>query len=219
MNNYFDYEKDLVEIFISNYFKKNNIITIKELPLRWGNIDIVGISNSKKMPFNDNQASILSKPANAKIFMKIKNTRPITKQKIISEIGLSINTVDNSIRQLLSSNLIYKDEKNNYFRNINFIFPKVKVLGYEAKLTDYNKAFYQSCLNKNYVDYSYMVFPFDIATKIKEKHYDMINANNIGLIGVTNNKVKILIKAKQNSSIKSYIKLMALVKTSETISN
>ncbi len=91
------------------------------------------------------------------------------------------------------------------------IFPKVKIFGYEAKLTDYNKAFYQACINKNYVDYSYIVFPMDVAIKIKEIHSDILEENNIGLIGVDRKKSKILIKATKNQKIKSYIKFIPLM--------
>jgi len=215
MKKLFNYEKDLVDTFIANYFDKKNKLTLKELPIRWGNIDIVFILGNKKVPFNSKQIEALSKPSNAKIFMKIKNNRPISKKSLFSDLGLSENTFDNCIHQLISLKLIHKDSNENYVRCIDYEFPKVKIYGYEAKLIDYNKAFYQACINKNYVDYSYIVFPMDVATKIKETHFNILEENNIGLIGVDKKHSKILIKASKNTNIKSYIKLMALMKYAE----
>ena len=43
MEKLFRYEKDLVDTFITNYFDKKNKISLRELPIRWGNIDIAFI--------------------------------------------------------------------------------------------------------------------------------------------------------------------------------
>ena len=167
------------------------------------------------MPFNSKQIEALLKPSNAKIFMKIKKNRPISEKTLFNDLGISKNTFINCIHTLISLDLIIKDENDNYIRNIDYEFPKVKIFGYEAKLTDYNKAFYQACINKNYVDYSYIVFPMDIAMKIKEIHYSILEENNIGLIGVDKKKSKILIKASKNQNIKSYIKFITLMQYAE----
>lgn len=215
MEKLFRYEKDLVDTFITNYFDKKNKISLRELPIRWGNIDIAFILGNKKVPFNSKQIEALLKPSNAKIFMKIKKNRPISEKALFNDLGISKNTFFNCIHTLISLNLIVKDEKDNYIRNIDYEFPKVKIFGYEAKLTDYNKAFYQACINKNYVDYSYIVFPMDVAIKIKEIHSDILEENNIGLIGVDRKKSKILIKATKNQKIKSYIKFITLMQYAE----
>ena len=55
MEKLFRYEKDLVDTFITNYFDKKNKISLKELPIRWGNIDIAFILGNKKVPFNSKQ--------------------------------------------------------------------------------------------------------------------------------------------------------------------
>lgn len=215
MERIFNYEKDLVNAFVSSYFDKKNKIALKELPIRWGNIDIAFILGNKKVPFNSKQIEILSKPSNAKIFMKIKKNRPISEKILFNNLGLSKNTFNNCIHLLTSSKLIQQDENGNYVRFVDYTFPKVKIYGYEAKLSDYNKAFYQACINKSYVDYSYMVFPMDVAMKIKSTYFDVLLENNIGLIGVDKKHSKILIKASKNHNIKSYIKLITLMQYAE----
>lgn len=106
-------------------------------------------------------------------------------------------------------------EGNNYRRNVNFVFPKVIITGYEAKLTDYSKALYQARMNKEYVDYSYMVFPMDVAENIAKKHGETLVSFNLGLIGVSQEKVKVYIRPRKNESMKPYIRLMNLVISSE----
>lgn len=56
-----------------------------ELPIRFGNIDVVSIKNSN-LPFSKNQIETLSKPAAALIFTKIKNERPISKNILIKTV-------------------------------------------------------------------------------------------------------------------------------------
>lgn len=212
MNNYFDYEIDLVNKFIDINFKTSSrSITTTEVPIRWGNIDIVNIKNNY-IPFNNEQCKILSKTSNSRIFLKTKKNRGISKKSLLSEKGMSEKTIQNCINQLIKVKLIIKKD-SLFYRNVDFTFPKVIITGYEAKLTDYNKAFFQAMINKEYVDYSYMVFPMDIANKIFEKYQNVLIEHDIGLIGVSNNKQKRLIKAHKVSNIKQYTRLANLIQT------
>lgn len=208
MDKLFRYESDLVECFQAIHSLSKQTILITEMKIRWGNIDLVEINNTS-LPFTSEQCRLLSKPSYAKIFMRLKNKRPISKQKLFIGLGVSESTFDKAISDLLKAKLIYKED-NLYFRNINFIFPSVVITGYEAKLTDYNKAFYQACINKEYVDYSYMVFPIDIADNILKKHENAIRSFNLGLIGVSQDISKVYIKPHKNESVKPYIRLMNL---------
>ncbi|OOM81225.1 hypothetical protein [Clostridium sp. BL-8] len=212
MNNYFKYEEALVDNFIKNL--DSSEIIIKEMPIRWGNIDVVNIS-SNSLPFNINQCFCLSKPSNAKIFMKIKNKRPITFDTLFNGLGLSESTFNNSIHELLKINLI-KEKDNKYIRNVNFNFPNVTIYGYEAKLHNFNKAYFQATENRKYVDYSYLVFPNDIAEKIHKKYSYELILKSVGLIGVDTDKNTLYIRAQKAKEIKSYMRLLHLVK-SQTI--
>lgn len=212
MNDFFDYEIDLVKKFLE--FKKDDLshsITTIEVPVRWGNIDIVSIKNNF-MPFNDEQCLVLSKVSNARIFLKTKKNQGISKTKLLSINGMSSSTIENSINQLIKSGLVVKNN-NLYYRNIDFSFPKVVISGYEAKLSDYNKAVYQAIINKEYVDYSYMVFPMDVAQKILNTKSEFLISNGIGLIGVSNKKQKVLLKPKKIKEIKQYFRLVNIIQT------
>lgn len=217
MNNLFDYEVELVNKFIDLKFKvSSRSVTTTEVPIRWGNIDIVNIKNNY-IPFSKEQCKVLSKASNARIFLKIKKDRGISKDKLINEKGMSNSTILNCINQLIKVKLIIKKDKL-YYRNIDFTFPKIIITGYEAKLTDYNKAFFQANINKEYVDYSYIVFPMNIANKILVKYRDILIRHGIGLIGVSKTKQIRLIKAKRANNVKQYIRLANLVQTNLTAS-
>ena len=96
MKDIFDYEEDLVNTFIDNFLiGRNNNILIKEMPIRWGNIDIVSITNNN-LPFTKLQMDILSKPTHAKIFLKTKSHRPIKKENLIKNIGASKSTFESA---------------------------------------------------------------------------------------------------------------------------
>lgn len=209
MNKIFRYESELVSKFQDVYFRNKHTLLINEMKIRWGNIDLVEI-NSISLPFTKEQCDVLSKPSCAKIFMRLKNKKLISKQKLFVGLGVSESTFQNALLELLREKLIVR-ENQNFRRNVDFVFPKVIITGYEAKLTDYNKALYQARMNKAYVDYSYMVFPMDVAETIVDKHREAIEALNLGLIGVSKEKVKKYIKSKKNESMKPYIRLMNLV--------
>lgn len=136
--------------------------------------------------------------------MRLKNKRPISKETLSIGLGLSNSTIEKAIFELIKGNLI-KKENNLYYRNINFVFPNVVISGYEAKLTDYNKALYQALMNKEFVDYSYMVFPLAVANNILKKHKDIIESNDLGLIGVSDSTIVTLIKPNKSLALLNYL--------------
>lgn len=209
MNNLFRYESDLVRTFQDIHFSRKQTLLISEMKIRWGNIDLVEISNNV-LPFTAEQCKVLSGPSCAKIFMRLKNKRLLSKQKLFQGLGISESTFQRSLQQLQKAELIIR-ENQNYRRCVEFTFPKVMITGYEAKLTDYNKALFQARMNREYVDYSYMVFPMDIAEKIVEKYAESIEKLNLGLIGVSENRSKEYIKPRKCVQMKPYVRLMNLV--------
>lgn len=206
----FEYEADLVLAFINSYSRMAKEVVIKEMPIRYGNIDVVSIKKTE-LPFTDEQILILSKPSNALLFTKVKNERPISKQKIIESVGLSDSTISGSLCDLMKYGLIIKKD-NNYLRGSSFVFPKTTVTGYEAKLKDFNKAFYQAKSNKEYVDYSYLVFPMEIAKRILKNKLHLLDLNGLGLIGVSNEKSITLYKARKTKGVNNYMRLLNIAK-------
>jgi len=147
MNKLFRYEAELVEVFRKNYLTKRKTLIIDEMKIRWGNIDLVEINNVS-LPFTEQQCQILSKPSCAKIFMKLKNRRLLSKSKLFIGLGISESTFNKALYELTKAGLIIK-ENQCYRRDVEFVFPKVVITGYEAKLTDYNKALFQAKAKNN----------------------------------------------------------------------
>lgn len=206
----FERESELVDVFVENYFAALNELIIKEMPIRFGNIDVVGIENIN-LPFTDKQIITLSKPSCALLFTMIKNSRPVSRKTLIKKVGLSESTINNVLYELQNVQLIKKDGEN-FLRNSTFVFPKTIVTGYEAKLKDFNKAFYQAKNNKDYVDYSYLVFPEENARKILSRKGELLKKNNIGLIAVSRRESIILLKAKKINCMDNYMRLLNIAK-------
>ncbi|WP_148138582.1 hypothetical protein [Aerococcus sp. 1KP-2016] len=129
-------------------------------------------------------------------------------------LGLSESTLENALHELLAGDLIKKNVNNQYTRAVEFVFPKTIISGYEAKLTDFNKAFYQAKGNRNYVDYSYLVFPMKKAQSVKKNKRNLIEKNGIGLIGVERDKSVQLIRPLKINKMKNHIRLLNLTKAS-----
>ncbi|MEG7622311.1 hypothetical protein [Enterococcus durans] len=207
----FSLESRLVDSFIETYQSFEGQIVVKELNIRHGNIDVVGIQNVN-LPFTANQIKVLSKPSSAMVFSYLKNRQLLTKVNIQRNIGLSNTSLEGTLAELIKAELIEKID-SKYLRKEKFEFPKTVITGYEAKLMNFNKAFYQAKNNRHFVDYSYLVFPESIADRIYETNRDLLIRNGIGLIGVGKSNSRRLIKANKNNSMKNYIRLLNLTKS------
>ena len=207
----FKSEKELVDTFIKNTKKENKLI-LREFGIRYGNIDVTIIDNLD-LPFNEEQIISLSKPSNAAVYMRLKNDEYMSFKDITDRIGYSSKTIKNSIRELKLLGLIKENEKDFYKRSIPFITPKTTIKGYEAKLRDFMKVYFQAINNIKYVDYSYIVFPMDKALLIKHKWENKLKQDNIGLIGVDKDINRIIIKATKVNEMSNLNRFLNLTKT------
>lgn len=207
----FDTELQLVKTFVKTYKLFTKQIVIEELDIRYGNIDVVSIKNIN-LPFTSEQIEVLSKPSCAMVFSYLKNYQLLTLSNIQKNIGLSGSSLQRTLAKLVKVNLIEKYE-NKYQRKEKFEFPKTIISGYEAKLTNFNKAFYQAKNNQSYVDYSYLVFPEKVASRICINNKDLLERNGIGLIAVSEKNSIQLIKAKKNKKLKKHVRLLSLTKS------
>lgn len=206
----FKYEYELVDYFIKNLNVQDNIL-IREMNTRYGNIDVVRI-NSYELPFNLEQIETLSKPSCSRIFVYLKNKRYVCEDSIINNIGLSKSTLKSSLCELVSKKLIIKNE-NKFRRYKEFNFPKTTVTGYEAKLTDFKKAYYQAISNYKFVDYSYLVFPIAIAINIEKNYGTTLRESKVGLIGVSTEFNEVIIRANKIYEMSDSIRLLSLSKS------
>lgn len=207
----FKLESQLVYSFIDTYQPLKNQLVVREMNIRHGNIDVVGIQNVD-LPFSNDQIKILSKPSCALVFSYLKNKQLLTKTNLQKNIGLTNTSLEGTLSELVKFELVEKKE-DKYLRKEKFEFPKTVASGYEAKLTNFNKAFYQAKNNFPFVDYSYLVFPESVAEKIFSTNLELLEKNGIGLIAVPNYESRVLVKAQKNGVMKNHIRLLNLAKT------
>lgn len=65
------------------------------------------------------------------------------------------------------------------------------------------------------MDYSYLVFPIDIANRLLMKKETLMLNNGIGLIGVSNTKIVTLLKATKSEKMRNHIRLLSLAKVNK----
>ena len=123
----FNLESQLVDSFIDTYQALENQIVVKELNIRHGNIDVVGIQNVN-LPFSTEQIRVLSKPSSALVFSYLKNKQQLTKKNIQKNIGLSNTSLEGTLAELLKVGLIEKIN-GNFLRKEKFEFPKTVITG------------------------------------------------------------------------------------------
>lgn len=213
MEKVFSLEVDLVKEFINQYTLLYDEIIVCEHSIRMGNIDVVTIKNSN-MNLSMKQINTLAKPSNALVFSRIKNKRGISKEKLDKVLWLSKSTLESCLYELINTGLICRDETGLYTKTVQFAISKSIITGYEAKLTNFDKAFYQAHLNQNYVDYSYILFPMNRAIKINENKIELLQKNGVGLIGVDYHSTKVFVKAKKTNNVKPYLRLLNVMKAS-----
>ena len=76
----------------------------------------------------------------------------------------------------------------------------LQFISYEAKLQN-GKAILQASINKKFSSYSYVVLPIELAYKLKQNKLDYFQTYNVGLIGVSDNKIEYLFNPKRNFEV------------------
>lgn len=171
---------------------------IDEFNARFGNVDIVKVTNNNSVLFTKEQASLLSQFICARLVSLLHKKSIRTLEYIKNSSGYDYNNVKYSLKKMISAKIVSEVSPNRFLINDNFSFPYIEFTSYEAKLHDWKKAITQANNNKNFSTYSYVVFPDDMAKKLYLNKSDYFKYNNIGLIGVTKDNFKIYLDIKKN---------------------
>lgn len=170
---------------------------IDEFNARFGNVDIVKVTNNSDYIFRNDQANILAEFRYARIVSLLHNNSIRTIDYIVKTSGYDFNTVKYILKKLVFFDIVYEVNNGRYLIHDNFSFPFLEFTSYEAKLHDWKKAIIQANNNKNFSTYSYVVFPDETAKKLATNKNDYFKYNNIGLIGVTTEGYKTYINVKK----------------------
>lgn len=195
----FSSELELQTIF-HNQLQKNaasNEKIVDEFNARFGNVDIVKVTNNSTYMLKKEQAILLSEFRYARVVSLLHKKAIRTIEYIIKTSGYDKNTVKYILNKLVSVGIVNEISINRYLINDQFSFPFLEFTSYEAKLHDWKKAITQANNNKNFSAYSYVVFPDQTAKKLLNSKKDYFKYNNIGLIGVTEEYFTIYIDVKK----------------------
>ncbi|RCW63535.1 hypothetical protein [Saliterribacillus persicus] len=175
----------------------NNEKIIDEFNARFGNVDIVKVTNNSNNLLTVEQANLLSEFRYARIVSLLHKRAVRTLNYIVDISGYDINTVKYILKKLILTNIVNEITPNKYLIKDQFSFPFLEFTSYEAKLHDWKKAITQANNNKNFSAYSYVVFPDYMAKKLAIKKREYFKSNNIGLIGVTPDDFTIYLDVKK----------------------
>ncbi|GIQ71497.1 hypothetical protein DUZ99_15605 [Xylanibacillus composti] len=183
----FNSEEDLVEIFIANLLNstiKNSPLILREVDCWQGRADIVAAFIKDKEPFPQcKQISYLKHYTSANIIALLHKRAPRSKTYILKYLGLSEETINRWLFNLLQADVISITPNGCYTINEKFNIPTIELYAYEVKLSNWKRALYQASQYKGFSNYSYVVMP---AKHINPavKNIEAFRINNVGLIQV-----------------------------------
>jgi len=186
----FRYEKDMIPI-IKDLFKQryNQYLSVEELNTGIGVADIVFSKKINKRKYYFNNFELLFHT------LTLLNRR----NKKISEIDLasrfSKKQLNDIIEKYISLELIGELSAEGFYVK-NRLAPSVtKFYAIEAKLKDWKGGFFQAMRYKNFAQKSYLALSSDYIHRADKK---LFIKNNIGLLSVSKNKIKIIISPKES---------------------
>lgn len=176
---------------------KENEKVLSEFNARFGNVDIVQVILDDPKLMNYEQANLLSNYQFAKVLAHLHKKAVRTFDYLIRRTDYNDRTLSNLLSKLTKKNIIREVAPKRYIISNEFQFPILQFISYEAKLVRWKKAILQASINKKFSSYSYVVLPLDLAKKLHENKIHYFHDHNVGLIGVSNNKIEYLFKPKK----------------------
>lgn len=187
-------ELALQEMFIQLKQKElnENEKLLSEFNARFGNVDIVKAIINDSHLMSSRQAQLLSKYQFAKVIGYLHKKAIRTFDYLVKRTGYTSELLTNLISQMIRTQIIEEVRPKRYTIANHFQFPNLEFISFEAKLTDWKKAILQAHINKKFSSYSYTVFPFDIASRLLKNNHHFFKMYNVGLIGVTKDRIHYL---------------------------
>lgn len=196
----FTSELCLQERFIElkrNELNENETL-LSEFNARFGNVDIVQVIVDEHLLMPSEQAVLLSNYQFAKVIGYLHKKAVRTFDYLLKRTDYNDKVLSNLLSKLIKVNIIKEIATNRYVISNEFQFPVLQFISFEAKLTNWKKAILQATINKKFSSYSYVVLPLELAKKLQENNSNYFHNHNVGLIGVSNNKIEYLYKPKKD---------------------
>ncbi|MBU5250776.1 hypothetical protein KQI46_02325 [Lysinibacillus capsici] len=198
-------------MFTSELCLQNKFIQLKEAELnknekiltefnaRFGNVDMVQVFINDSNLLSYDQANLLSSYQFAKVlaFLHKKAIRTFSYLQKCTDYGKKM--LSSILSKLIKANIVTEINSNRYIISEEFEFPMLQFISYEAKLQKWKKAILQASINKKFSSYSYVVLPIELAYKLKQNKINYFHTYNVGLIGVSDNKIEYLFNPKKET--------------------
>ncbi|NIA12050.1 MAG: hypothetical protein GWP10_20590 [Nitrospiraceae bacterium] len=185
----FRYEKDMIPI-IKEFFagRYSQSLSVEELNTGIGIADIVFSRKINKRKYYFNNFELLFHTLS---LLTRKNKR-ISEIDFISRFS---KKQINSIIEIYSSMELIEELSPGCFYIKNRLTPSVtKFYAIEAKLKDWKGGFYQAIRYKTFAQKTYLALSSDYIHRVDK---DLFIKNNVGLLSVSKNKIKIIINPKE----------------------
>lgn len=184
----FESEFELQQIFFKQLEsnKNNNTNILQEFNARFGNVDIVEVNyNSYSNTLTNSQAELLSVYSHALVVGYLHKNTSRTYKYLLNKTGYTEDYLNSILQTLEKAKIIVSINSTKYMICKDFKFPNLKFNSYELKLKDWKKAILQATRNTVFSYKSFVVMPNKEAIKLYQKHSEIFELYNIGLIGVT----------------------------------
>lgn len=189
----------------------------KEINIEYRIVDIA-IALSKCKLYNINKFKYLS-TNDIEILAFIYCNKKISINRLIKLSGIDKEQLLLLLNKLEKKLLINKISEQSYSAN-DFAIESVPkyFISYELKLSNWFEALEQGNFNKNFSEYSYVVLDEDQIPKNKNIKIEF-QKNNVGLLLLNTNNIKILYNPKKNYEMNKYSNMVQKIKFLKELCN
>lgn len=173
---------------------KENEKILSEFNARFGNVDIVQVILNDSLLMSYEQALLLSNYQYAKVIAYLHKNAVRTFAYLAKHTDYTDKVLAQILYKLAKASIIKEVSPKRYVISNNFQFPILQFISYEAKLSNWKKSILQSTINKKFSTYSYVVLPMELAEKLQRTKINYFHNHNVGLIGVSDEKIEYLYK-------------------------
>jgi DNA-binding transcriptional ArsR family regulator len=163
------------------------------------------------LPIRD-ASDLLQNPTCSRILSNLKRIEATCESVLLERIGISKATLRRFMNQLSDVGLVAIKNDRSYVLDTKWKLPKVEIVAFEFKLSDWKRAFYQATRYRTFAHRVYVVMPSYHVGRTTPLH-DSFRTQNIGLISYDESEaIKILPSLKRNpKSASSFLQAIGML--------
>jgi len=203
-------EADLIKSFIStidiSLITQNNrcdLLVLKETRISANYPDLVLILLNRSKLDYWNEKRLLLKKNDIKILHHLYlSNKKRSIDDLVFELGFNERDLNKILRRLYNAEMILEAGDCFTIKNIDQLFFISDIISIEAKIKNWKDAFRQAELNYLFSSESYVLLPEKILNDKVISHNTSLN--QVGIIGINNNKTYVVKKSQKNKIPASY---------------